>query len=52
MVKIDTADLLKQLEELGIVVNDPKGEKKEIELEFSHVHLMRRPQVVVRGYKT
>lgn len=34
------------------VYNDPKGEKKEIELEFSHVHLMRRPQVVVRGYKT
>lgn len=31
--------------------NDPKGEKKELELEFSHVHLIRRPQVVVKAIK-
>lgn len=31
--------------------SDPKGEKKELELEFSHVHLLRRPQVIVKGIK-
>ena len=30
---------------------DPKGEKREMELEFSHVHLLRRPQVVVKATK-
>lgn len=30
---------------------DPKGEKIELELEFSHVHLLRRPQVVVKATK-
>lgn len=30
---------------------DSKGEKEEIELEFSEVHLLRRPQVVVRATK-
>lgn len=29
--------------------SDPKGEKKELELEFSHVHLIRRPQCVIRA---
>lgn len=33
------------------VYNDPKDEKKEIELEFSHVHLLRRPQVVVKAVR-
>ena len=31
--------------------SDPKGEKKELELEFSHVHLIRRPQVVVKAIR-
>lgn len=34
------------------VYNDMKDEKKELELEFSHVHLLRRPQVVVKGVRT
>lgn len=32
--------------------NDPKGEKKELELEFSHVHLCRKPATVVKATKT
>ena len=28
-----------------------KGEKEEMELEFSHVHLLRRPSAVVRAVK-
>lgn len=31
---------------------DPKGESKELELEFSQVHLIRRPQVVVKATRT
>ena len=30
---------------------DPKGESKELELEFSEVNLLRRPQVVVKATK-
>lgn len=33
------------------VYPDFKGEKREMELEFSHVHLLRRPQTVVRATK-
>jgi hypothetical protein len=33
------------------VYPDFKGEKEEMELEFSHVHLLRRPQAVVRAVK-
>jgi hypothetical protein len=29
---------------------DPKGEKHEIETEANHIHLLRHPAVVVRGY--
>jgi len=32
--------------------NDAKGEKVELELEFSQVHLLRRPQVVVKATRT
>lgn len=32
--------------------NDPKGEKIELELEFSQVHLLRRPSVVVKATRT
>ncbi len=38
-------------EQYLFVYNDPKGEKKEVELEFSHVHLLRRPQVIVKAIK-
>lgn len=31
---------------------DPKGEKKELELEFSHVNLIRRPTCVVKATNT
>ena len=33
------------------VYDDAKGYNKEIELEFSHVHLLRRPSVVVKATK-
>ena len=33
------------------VYDDTKGYNKEIELEFSHVHLLRRPAVVVKATK-
>lgn len=32
--------------------NDTKGEKIELELEFSQIHLLRRPQVVVKATRT
>lgn len=31
--------------------SDPEGEKDKLELEFSHIHLIRRPQTVVKAIK-
>ena len=31
--------------------SDPKGEKEELELEFSKIHLLRRPQVIIKAVK-
>lgn len=48
--KLDFANTMGESEYL-FVYPDTKGEKVEIELEYSQVHLLRRPQVIVRGYK-
>ena len=48
--KLDMANTLGENQYLW-VYGDPKGEKEEMELEFSHVHLLRRPASVVRAVK-
>ena len=48
--KLDMANTLGENQYLW-VYGDPKGEKEEMELEFSHVHLLRRPSAVVRAVK-
>jgi len=48
--KLDMANTLGENQYLW-VYGDPKGEKEEMELEFSHVHLLRRPATVVRAVK-
>ncbi len=48
--KLDMANTLGENQYLW-VYGDPKGEKEEMELEFSHVHLLRRPATVIRAVK-
>ena len=48
--KLDMANTLGENQYLW-VYGDPKGEKEEMELEFSHVHLLRKPATVVRAVK-
>lgn len=48
--KLDMANTLGENQYLW-VYGDHKGEKEEMELEFSHVHLLRRPSCVVRAVK-
>lgn len=48
--KLDLANTLGENQYLW-VYGDPKGEKEEMELEFSHVNLLRRPATVVRATK-
>ena len=48
--KLDMANTLGENQYLW-VYGDPKGEKEEMELEFSHVHLLRRPSCVIRAVK-
>lgn len=48
--KLDLANTLGEEQYLW-VYPDNKGEKEELELEFSHVHLIRRPQCVVKATK-
>ena len=49
-LKILSFRMLHQVPSLW-VYGDPKGEKEEMELEFSHVHLLRRPATVIRAVK-
>lgn len=49
--KLDMANTLGEAQYLW-VYGDPKGEKEEMELEFSHVHLLRRPAVIVKAKKS
>ena len=46
--KLDLANTLGEEQYLW-VYDDQKGEKEELELEFSHIHLIRKPNVVVKG---
>ena len=48
--KLDMANTLGENQYLW-VYGDPKGEKEEMELEFSHVHLLRRPACIVKAVK-
>lgn len=46
--KLDLANTLGERQYLW-VYPDNKGEREEMELEFSHIHLVRRPQTVVKA---
>ena len=48
--KLDLANTLGENQYLWSYA-DPKGEKEELELEFSHVHLLRRPATIVKAIK-